>query len=687
MKKMISLLLFLILISPVYSQKRAFTLDDIYRVKSVGSPLLSPDGNQIIYSVSQFDMKKGSSQTSLFIMDSNGDNKLKLNPEGEAWYSPVFSPDAKFLYFISYKDGNSTLYKYEFDSKTVSVVTSFFMGVNDPVISPDGKKIAFTSKVYPECGENDDCNKENFESFGEGPIHAHMSDKLFFRHWTEYEDDLYSHIFLLDLNDNKISDITPGEFHSPIFMLGGGVGFNFSADSKNLVFASNREKDQVTTTNSDLWMIDLQGKNLKNLTQPNKAWDGHPIFSPDGKYLAYRMQTVPGYESDKFRIALYELSSGIIKVISDAFDNWVTDIIWAPDSKSIYFTGEVQSVNPLFRIDINTLKIEEIISKKYVGGFTLSPDGKTVFYNYRLNHLPAEIYSLDLASGTHKQLTFENKQITEEVDFRPVEHHWVDGANGKKVDVLLVKPHGFDPNKKYPLIVNIHGGPQSQWADAFRGDNQLYAGYGYVFAMPNPHGSTGYGQEYTAAISGDYTGKVVEDIHKVTDYLESLPYIDKERVGAMGWSFGGYMVNWLQATTTRYKCFASMMGLYNLKSFYGTTEELWFPEWDLKGTPWNSALYTVDSPSEHVKKFATPTLIVTGERDYRVSYNQSLEYFTALQKMGVDSRIIVFDNDGHWPSHTKSMPLYYNAHLEWFHKYLGGEKAPYDSKKMVRNKY
>lgn len=223
MKKMISLLLFLFLISPVYSQKRAFTLDDIYRVKSVGTPMLSPDGNQIVYSVTQFDMKKGSSQTSMFIMDTEGNNKTKLNPEGDSWYSPVFSPDGKFLYYVSYKDGNSSLNRYEFTSKTTTVVTSFSMGVNDPVISPDGEKIAFTAKVYPECGENDDCNKENFESFGEGPIHAHMSDKLFFRHWTEYEDDLYSHIFLLDLNDNKISDITPGEFHSPILCLGVGL--------------------------------------------------------------------------------------------------------------------------------------------------------------------------------------------------------------------------------------------------------------------------------------------------------------------------------------------------------------------------------------------------------------------------------------------------------------------------------
>jgi dipeptidyl aminopeptidase/acylaminoacyl peptidase len=222
--------------------------------------------------------------------------------------------------------------------------------------------------------------------------------------------------------------------------------------------------------------------------------------------------------------------------------------------------------------------------------------------------------------------------------------------------------------------------------DAYRGDGQLYTGYGYVVAFPNPHGSTGYGQEFTAAISGDWGGKVYQDIMLVTDSLAKLPFIDTARIGAMGWSYGGYFMNWIQANTKRYKCLVSMMGLFDLSSFWGTTEELWFPEWDLKGQPWNSNLYEKFSPSKYVKNFSIPTLIITGEKDYRVPYTQSIDYFTTLQKLGIDSRLIIFKNDGHWPSNVKSMPLYYNAHLEWFHKYLGGKPAPYDSELMVKNR-
>ena len=299
---------------------------------------------------------------------------------------------------------------------------------------------------------------------------------------------------------------------------------------------------------------------------------------------------------------------------------------------------------------------------------------------------PTALYRMSSRGRDIRRLEFLNQKIEDEVDIRSAEELWVEGANGKPVHVFIVKPYGFDPEKKYPLILNVHGGPQSQWADAFRGDWQVYPGAGYIVAFPNPHGSTGYGQAYTAAISKDWGGKVYEDVIRVADALAELAYVDEERMGAMGWSYGGYMMMWLEGHPNRFKTLAAMMGVYDLRSMYGATEELWFPEWDLGGQPWNSDEYEKWAPSNYVAQYKTPCLVLTGEKDYRVPYTQSLHFFTDLQKMGVPSRLIVYKNDGHWPDFIRSMPLYYNAHLDWFHRFLGGEPAPWDMQDMIRNK-
>lgn len=682
--KKISLFFFALLAMSAFAQKRAFTMADLYKIKGVSGLTLSPDGQKIAFSQSRYDMPKGKSFSDVWVMNADGSNQTEITNNTKS-SEPFWASDGKSLYYVSSESGTPQVYSYSFDTNKSEKLTDFSMGVDAPIASPDNQSIAFTAKVYPDCGADSKANAIADSLATNGPVQAYLADHLLYRHWTEYAAGKVSHILLFNLKDKTYTDLTPGKFESPVFMLGGGIGYNFSPDSKELCYVSNHTDHPEATTNADLFLVPVTGGEAVNITKANAAWDGTPEYSPDAKYIAYRTQLIPGYESDRFRIAVYDRKTGKSEIISDAFDNWVEDIAWSKDSKSVYFNGDVEGAQPLYNINIASKKITSVITDKAVYSFDLDAKGD-VFYTYSTTGKPTAMYRLDAKSKKETQLTFLNKDLENEVDIRPSETMWVSGADGHKVQVFIVKPHNFDPNKKYPLILNVHGGPQGQWMNSFRGDWQVYPGAGYVVAYPNPHGSTGYGQAYTREISGDWGGKPFEDLMKVTDALANLSYVDSTRMGAMGWSYGGYMMNWFQAKTKRFKCLASMMGLFDLRSEWGATEELWFPNFDLKGQPWNSDLYEKFSPSAYAKNFATPALVITGQLDFRVPYTQGLQYFSTLQTLGIPSRLILLKNDGHWPSNVKSMPLYYDAHLDWFHKYLGGDPAPYDVKKMVENR-
>ncbi len=686
MKTIFAYTFFIIIIlnTIVFPQKSAFTISDLYRIRNVGAPVISYDGKMIAFTITDNDLPKGTSTTKIYIMNENGSNLKSIPDTSKNIYEPVWTKNGD-LDYVAVKNGTPQLFQYSFIDNKTTQITDLSTGVDAPVVSPDGNLVAFSTDVYPSCGANDNCNKEIDSTSEHGPIQAYLADHLLFRHWTQYSAGKYTHIFIYNVKNKAYTDVTPGKFVSPTFMLGGGVGYNFSPDSKQLCFVSNHDPHPEASTNADLWIVPVTGGDAINITKENKAWDGWPIYSPDGRYIAYRTQLVPGYESDRFRLAIYDRQTKKSRILTDSFDNWVDDFRWSPDSKEIYFMGEVEGYEPIYKVDLASDKITNIIRNQAIGGFEISNEGKDIVFAASSVAKPRELYRINLGDRKIEQITDFNKKFLEDVDVRPVEKMWVEGTGGKKVEVFIVKPHDFDPNKKYPLILNVHGGPQMQWMDSFRGDWQVYPGAGYVVAFANPHGSTGYGEAYTAEISGDWGGKVFEDLMKVTDAIEKLPYVDKNKIGAMGWSYGGYMMDWFQAKTKRFKCLASMMGVYDLTSMWGSTEELWFVNHDLSGLPWNSEDYTKFSPSHYARNFSTPTLIFTGQRDFRVPYNQSIEYFTTLQTLGVPSRLIIFKNDGHWPDNIKSMPLYYDAHLDWFHKYLGGLPAPYNVKEMIRN--
>jgi dipeptidyl aminopeptidase/acylaminoacyl peptidase len=687
-RKLTFLAFSLLLLAPASpAQKRAFSIEDLYRVKHINDMHLSSDGRQIVFALTSDDLGKAQRTSHIWLIDADGANARQFTFGEQNDSAPAFSADGKWIAFVREADGDDQVFVMPLAGGDARQLTHISTGVDDPLWAPDGKSIAFASDVYPECSADDDCNKKIATRREKGPLHAHMANDLLYRHWTEWKDGKRAHVLLADVGTGTVRDLTPGDFDSPRYQLSGPLQYDFSPDSKELVVDSDRGKHLESSTNCDVWAVSVDGSQpARNLTASNPAFDGNARYSPDGKYIAYLMQKQPSYESDLFRLAIYDRAAGTTRNMTESFRNWVQDFQWASDSKSIFFTAPLEGDMPIFQLSLDSGEIREVHSDRAIGSFA---DNRHMVYVESSVGAPQELYSVDLAgnSGTAaapQRLSRFNEPLANEVDIRPAERMWVTGAGGAMIEVFIVKPHGFDPSKKYPLILNVHGGPQDQWEDSFRGDWQMYPGAGYVVAFPNPHGSVGYGQDFTAEISGDWGGEPFEDLMKVTDELAKLPYVDRDRMGAMGWSFGGYMMDWFEGHTTRFKAIASMMGVFDLRSMFGSTEELWFPEWEMKGQPWNSLLYDKFSPSSYVTNFKTPCLVISGEKDYRVPYTQSLEFYTSLQKMDVPSRLIIYSNAGHWPSWYE-MALYYTAHLEWFHRYLGGAAPPWTTEQFLRN--
>ncbi len=672
--------------------RRAFSLEDIWRLRRPMDVSVSPDGTKVAFAVRERDPGRGKQNVDLWLLDLAGGEprRLTFTPDVSET-EPRFSPDGKTIAFVAKRGKHPGIWLLPVDGGEARKLVEVPTGVSGILWSPDGKRIAFTSEVWPPCGADMECNRERDERREKNPVRAHLADELLYRHWTHWYDGKVQHVLVAELADGSLRDLTPGDREAPVFSPGAGREYDFSPDGKELAYTRNPDPRETLawSTNSDVWVVPVEpgpdGKTrpARDVTKDNPAWDGTPRYSPDGRWLAIRTQRVPGYESDRFLLALLDRETGEKRVITEAFDNWVLDEAWLPDSRSLVFTGAWRARVPLFVVSIEGGIPRRAVDHGTIDEFAVLPDGRTVVAARRAADAPPELWKYDLAGkAAPVRLTRVNAAVEEEVDLRPAERHVVKGAEGKEIEVLVFLPHGFDPQRKYPAILDVHGGPQWQWTDSFRNDYQLYPGAGYVLVCPNPHGSTGYGQEFTASISGDWGGRVFEDLMKVADWMESLPFVDRKRIGAMGWSYGGYMMNWFQGNTDRFAAIASMMGVYDLPSKYGATEELWFPEWDLRGRPWDSDLYQKWNPSRLAKNFHTPELLITGEKDYRIAYTQSLQAFTALRRQGIPARLIVYPRSGHWPL-WQDMILYYTAHLDWFHRWLGGDPPPWTPEDLV----
>ncbi|HET7891898.1 MAG TPA: S9 family peptidase [Candidatus Sulfotelmatobacter sp.] len=667
---------------------------------------------------------------------------------------PRWAPDGKRFAFLSTKEDGSQVWIAEFDGASgkvtgVQKLSSIATEAGGELWSPDGKNILFTSDVYPECDgapqAEEACNAKRLKEVEQSKVKALIFDHLLYRHWNAYKEGKRSHIFVVPVDvcvgtaasavrrgeagqgaaggqdqssraaldrtaeggcphNNPPRDLTPGDYDSPVFSLGGQDDYAFSPDGKEICYTSNHDKNPAASTNNDLWIVPVRvgtgdsPVQAKNITADNPASDSSPLYSPDGRYIAYRAQQRPGYESDRFHLMLYDRKTGEKKNLTEGFQQWAGSFAWSPDSRTIYFNSEHKGHLLIYAAGIQNQKDGSFPIRSLVYGFdddvAAVPGGKQLIYSRMSIKFPTEIYAADATgegcpsktgnvdAGEEScsltkdwALTHVNDALLSQIEMQALENFTFKGANGDEAEGFLIKPPNFNASKKYPVKFLIHGGPQGAWGDdwSYRWNPELFASptssqpSGYVVIMINFHGSTGYGQKFIDAINGDWGGAPYEDLMKGLDYAEEhYPFVDKTRECALGASYGGYAINWILGHTDRFKCLVSHDGMFNAESAWGTTEELWFNNWEFKGTPYdNREGYVKWSPHQYAKNFKTPTLVIHGQRDYRLDVSEGLQLFTTLQMEGVPSKMLYFPDEGHWVMKPQNSRLWYQTVNDW----------------------
>jgi dipeptidyl aminopeptidase/acylaminoacyl peptidase len=680
MKKLLTFFVFFLtfLFIASYSQTapstRPLTFDDFISVKRVSDPQISPKGDLIAFVVTEMNKKQNTSNSDIWIIPARGGEPWRLTSSPEADSNPRWSPDGKKIAFISARKGTPQVWMIDPKGGEASQLTTISTGASGVIWSPTGKKLAFVSSVYPDC-KNDECNKEKEKEKEESLVKAKVFNHLLFRQWNSWQDGKRSHLFIIPADGGKAVDVTPGDFDTPPIDLGSSHDYAFSPDGEQVCFVRNIDPEFKISlgTNNDLFLTSPQAEKIEKITE-NKANDNSPHYSPDGKYIAYRAMARPGFEADKYSLILYDLKNQKKINLTENLDRSVEEILWSGDSASIYITYEEKGRISVARVSLKNRKIERILEGHYIGSPCLTPDGEKLILLKQAINQPTEVFSLDLKTKKLGQLTTMNSKLLSKLEMNPAEEFWFEGAQGDNIHGFLVKPPFFDSSKKYPLVMLIHGGPQGAWSDDFhyRWNAQMFAAPGYVTAMINFHGSTGYGQSFTDSISGDWGGSPYEDIMQGLDYLlAEYDFLDKNRLGAAGASYGGYMIDWIEGHNDRFNCLVSHAGVFDLRSMYGATEELWFPEWDLKGTPWtNKEMYEKWSPSFYVQNFKTPCLVVHNQHDFRVPVTQGFQFFTSLQRMRVPSKMLYFPDEDHFVRKPQNAELWWKTVLEWLGKYL-----------------
>lgn len=719
------------------SAKRSITFADLMAMRRVSDPQISPSGKWVLFSVTDVSLEHNTKTNHLWIVPLDGSAKEHQLTTGDGESNGRFAPDGHSI-ALSMKD---QIYTMPWDDAAGTVgsptqVTNVNGGADGAIWSPDSKRLLFTVSVYPECSDlgdwskEDACNADKQKAADTSPVKAQIWDSLLYRHWDHFTGKRRSHIAIVDADGHNLRDLTPrsavGDAETPTFSLGGPLGYAWAPDSHEIAYVTNLEvgfaKPGVfpqpgESTNNDIFTLKLDEPNAKAVkvsTSPGS--DDGPQYSPDGKYLAWRTQARNGYESDKFRLALYERTTKKTRILMDSpqdppnsYDGWVDEFAWANDSKSLIFVGEREDEAPY-----GTVSIAEpqkgypsfIVEKQFSGEFSdikQLQDGRILASRMLVNQPTEIVVPTPHTYGNTaslRNLTHLNDEVLSKLELAPLESFWFPGANGTKVQGFLLKPPNFDPSKKYPVKFLIHGGPQGAWGDAwsYRWNPELFAANGYVVVMINPRGSTGYGQKFLEEVSGDWGGRPYIDLMKGLDYAEQhYTFIDKNRECALGASYGGYMADWVLTHTNRFKCIVTHDGMSDPTAAFGDTEELWFMEWEFRqlagngpdsvveqtkpshpwdfyNTPDSENPYIKWSPMRFIKDAHTPTLIVHSQRDMRLDVSQGIELFTALQLRGVPSKMLYFPDEGHWVLKPQNSQLWNETVNDWCDRWLGMNK-------------